>query len=189
MGEGVLAKEKWSTYCGNAYPQHPIYMRTDSSYYIIDILVLGLLLDLGLNWTFNQSSNSQDNVTYFKYFVPKSSVSKDPNGYFDIRRILKSIEKKKFISVALTNEDDEDQKRFSFIRFEARTLKYTNDTNTIVKVFIPDNCKYRAFLTLLYIVNEDQHKRYFEYQNWFYIFGEEPTKAGQTGREIYPIEL
>jgi hypothetical protein len=38
-------------------------------------------------------------------------------------------------------------------------------------------------------MNEDQHKRYFEYQNWFYIFGEAPFKEIKTEKEIPAIEL
>ena len=83
----------------------------------------------------------------------------------------------------------EDEKRLDFIRTEGRRFKYTNDTNVIIKVFIPDSSKYGIFLNLLYIMNEDQHKRYFEYQNWFYIFGEAPFKEIKTEKEIPAIEL
>jgi hypothetical protein len=165
-------------------------MRIHAVYFFVDLLILGLLVYLGYKLKFSQSSNTENEFVYFKYHVPKSTVSNDPYGYlFEARRILKSIRHKKFISVALTADLIEDGKRLSFIRSEARRLKYTNDTNMIVKVFIPDSCKYGTFLSLLYIMNEDQHKRYFEYQNWFYIFGEAPFKEVKAVKEIPAIEL
>jgi hypothetical protein len=165
-------------------------MRVHCIHFFVDLLLLGLLAYLGCKLKFNQSSNTANEFVYFKYYVPKSTVSNDPYGYlFEAPRILKSIRHKKFISVALTTDLIEDEKRLGFICSEARHLKYTNDTNVIIKVFIPDSSKYGTFLNLLYIMNEDQHQRYFEYQNWFYIFGETPFKEIKTEKEIPAIEL
>jgi hypothetical protein len=165
-------------------------MRIHAVHFFVDLLFLGLLIDLGCKLKLNQSSSTENEFVYFKYYVPKSIVSNDPYGYFfEAPRILKSIRHKKFISVALTADQIEDEKRLSFIRSEARRLNYTNDTNVIIKVFIPDSSKYGTFLNLLYIMNEDQHKRYFEYQNRFYIFGEAPFKEVKTVKEIPTIEL
>jgi hypothetical protein len=38
-------------------------------------------------------------------------------------------------------------------------------------------------------MNADQHKRYFEYQNWFYIFGESPFKEIEKAQEVHYLTL
>ena len=168
---------------------HLIFMRVNSAHLVIDFLLLGILIYLGPNLKFKQSSDTA-NFFVFKYFVPRLNVSNDHYGYlFEAPRILESIKHKKFISVALTAEKNEDEKRLNFVQLEARRLKYTNDTNSVIKVFIPDSCKYGTFLELLYMMNEDQHKRYFEYQNWFYIFGEPPDKQSNKSQEVSHIQL
>jgi hypothetical protein len=103
--------------------------------------------------------------------------------------MLKVISDKKSISVDLTTDSTENQKRLDFIQFEARRLKYTKDRNEVIKVFIPDSSKYGTFLKLLYIMNEDQQKHYFEYQNWFYIFGEITFKTPEDKIKVRSIEL
>jgi hypothetical protein len=169
---------------------HLIFMRVNSIRLVIDFLLLGMLIYLGPNLKVKQSSNTANLFVYFKYFVPRSNVSNDHYGYlFEAPRILKSIKHKKFISVALTAEENEDEKRLNFVQLEARRLKYTNDTNSVIKVFIPDSCKYGTFLELLYMMNEDQHKRYFEYQNWFYIFGEPAVSQSMKSQEVRYMQL
>jgi hypothetical protein len=165
-------------------------MRYYFSFYFIDLLLIALFVYLCVELKFKHSADVVKEFTYFNYTVPKNA---DPNidhvNRFEVPTILKAISKKKFISVELTTDSTENQKRLDFIQFEARRLKYTKDTNQVIKVFIPDSTRYGTFLNLLYIMNEDQHKRYFEYQNWFYIFGEASFEQIKTVKEIPAIEL
>jgi hypothetical protein len=158
--------------------------------YFIDLLFIALLVYLFFELKFRCSVDVAKEFAYFNYVVPKNvDLNNDHIYNFEVPTILKTISKKNFISVDLTTDPMENRKRFDFIQFEARRLKYTNDTNQVIKVFIPDSSKYSTFLRLLYIMNEDQHKRYFEYQNWFYIFAEDPFKKVKTVSEIPAIEL
>ena len=169
---------------------HFIFMRVRFVFYFVDSLLLVLLVYVCFKLKFKPPTVIDRELTYFKYIVPKDADPNNPSEYrFEAPTILKTISKKKFISVDLTTDSIENQKRLDFIRFEARRLKYTNDTNQIIKVFIPYSSKYGTFLSLLYIMNEDQHKRYFEYQNWFYIFGEAPFKEIEKTQETHYMIL
>ena len=81
-------------------------------------------------------------------------------------------QKKKFITIYLTGDMKEDEKRFDLIRYESRRIKYTCDTNTIVKVHFTDENTYGQFVELVNMMGEDQHKRYMNYQDDFYILGD-----------------
>lgn len=189
MGEGVLGEEK-ILIVESLIIEHHIFMSPRSVFYfVIYFFVLVLLAYVCFGLKFKHSEISDKEIICFKYYVPKDADPYNPHDYrFEVPTILNSISKKKFMSVNLTTDPIENQKRLDFIQFEARKLKYTNDTTQIIKVFIPDSSKYGTFLSLLYIMNEDQHKRYFEYKNWFYIFGEAPEKKDSV-KEITPIYM
>lgn len=76
---------------------------------------------------------------------------------------------KKFIPIYLTGDKLEDNKRFDLITFESRKLMYTHDTNNIVKVHFNDENTYGQFIRLINMMVEDHHKRYFYYNDDFYI--------------------
>lgn len=80
--------------------------------------------------------------------------------------------KKKFITIDLTGEIKEDEKRIDFIRMEARRLKYTYDTTHILKVHFTEENTYGQFVQLVSIMQKDLHKRYMLYKDDFYILGE-----------------
>lgn len=161
-----------------------------TNYFIVYFFLLALLAYVCLELKFRHSEVSDKELVSFKYYVPKDADPNNPHAYrFEAPTILNSIAKKKFISINLTTDPIENQKRLDFIRLEARRLKYTNNTTEIIKVFIPDSSKYGTFLSLLHIMNEDQHKRYFEYKNRFYIFGEAPFKEIEKTQEVHYMAL
>lgn len=85
----------------------------------------------------------------------------------------KSTEKE-FITVRLTGDISEDNRRLDFVRTEARRLAYTCDTTHILKVhFISENT-YGQFIQLASMLHADRHKRYTFYNDDFYILGEPP---------------
>jgi hypothetical protein len=167
-------------------------MRKYHILYFLDFLMILSFVYLVLQLKFGGRADTESQLVYFKYVVPKTTVSNNSYGNaFEAPRILKTISHKKLITVVLNDHPSEIIKRLDFIRLEARRLKYTNDTNTVIKVFIPDSSKYGTFLSLLQMVNEDGHKRYFEYQNFFYIFGEAPetSKRIESLDDVKPIYL
>jgi hypothetical protein len=170
--------------------EHLIGMQINWLVYLIDLAATALLGYCIFQIEVTSSINTKDFVFYIRYYAPKDKKHKVPRIYvFEPTSILEANKDKKFIPVILTTDVNENQKKLDFIRFEAKRLKYTNDTNQILKVFIPDCSKYGTFLSLLLMMNEDQHKKYFEYQNWFYIFGEASFKEVKTVKEIPAIEL
>lgn len=157
--------------------------------YLIDFAAIALLGYCVFQIKVTSSIDTDNPIFYVKYYAPKDGKHRDPHIYaFEPTSILKANKDKRFISVILTTDFEENQKKLDFIRFEARRLKYTNDTSQVLKVFIPDSSKYGTFLSLLLMMNEDKHKRYFEYQNWFYIFGEVLEKKDSV-KEVAPIYM
>ena len=78
---------------------------------------------------------------------------------------LSDGEKKKKVCWHLPNRDEvEDKKRFEVVQYEARKIKYTCDTNTIIKVHFNSNNKYGQFVRLVNMIREAQHKRYMYYE-------------------------
>lgn len=185
MGEEVIL------IYGNQIVVHLIFMRICDVFYFVDLFIVVLLVYLCFKMKSNHGTVIDNKLTYFGYVVPKDADPNNPSLYrFEVPTILNTISNKKFISVALTTEPIENQKKLDLIRFEARRMKYTKDTNQVIRVFIPDSSKYGTFLRLLYIMNEDQQKYYFEYRNWFYILGEISFKRPEEKiKEVTPIAL
>ena len=75
--------------------------------------------------------------------------------------------RKKFVGIYLTGDEVEDKKRFEVVQYEARKIRYTCDTNTIIKVHFNSNNKYGQFVGLVNMLREDQHKRNMYYQMIF----------------------
>ena len=78
-------------------------------------------------------------------------------------------EQKKFMTICLTGDEEEDKKRFEVVQYEGRKIKYTCDTNAIVKVHFNSNNTYGQLVGLINMMIGDHHKRYMYYQDDFYI--------------------
>jgi hypothetical protein len=64
-----------------------------------------------------------------------------------------------------------DDKILDFIKLKAKELKYTSDSTHVLRIALPENLLYKSFIQLLKIMREDQQRRHFESQDYFYIFG------------------
>jgi biopolymer transport protein ExbD len=109
--------------------------------------------------------------------VPKDEKSQSP---FSSYYILDLIKAKKKIHVELDDDRLTNQKKISFIQYEARKLKYTKDTNSVVNISITDEVLYSEIMQLMNICIEDGHKRYVLLKKKFVIFGEYPSIKNTT---------
>jgi hypothetical protein len=99
------------------------------------------------------------------------------NGFrkYSTQALLEEIKHKKIIRVELTGVAEEDEKRFQFIRQEARRLQYTYDTTSVLHVHFRKESTYGQFVYLTDMMTEDHHKRFGITNDDFYIFGEDPS--------------
>jgi hypothetical protein len=84
---------------------------------------------------------------------------------------LSYISSKNRIKLELNGDGELNAKKLELIKYEARKLKFTKDTNTVIDVTLTTETKYKEFIKLLYICNEDKHKRFVLVENRFVIFG------------------
>ncbi len=105
-----------------------------------------------------------------RLFLPKDLG----HQMYSMEAVMEEISRKKIILVELKGNFEEDKKRFEFIRQEARRLKYTYDTTSVLHVHFPKESTYGQFVYLNDMMQEDKHKRYLVTDNEFYIFGENP---------------
>ena len=108
--------------------------------------------------------------TALRLFLPKDLG----HQMYSMEAVMEEISRKKIILVELKGNFEEDKKRFEFIRQEARRLKYTYDTTSVLHVHFPKESTYGQFVYLNDMMQEDKHKRYLVTDNEFYIFGENP---------------
>ena len=113
--------------------------------------------------------------------VKESNMPTFSGQYF-----MKQIKRRKLIPFYLDESHEVNKNKFSFIQREALRLKYTCDTNYVIAVHLSDSLNYGEFVYLLNMMVIGNHKRYAEWKNIFYIFGEEPP---DPENEIEPIYL
>jgi hypothetical protein len=101
--------------------------------------------------------------------------------------MMREVRKKHRIQYYLDSNHELNNLKFDFIRWEALHLKYTNDTNSVVVIHLGEGLTYREFAKLLDMMVIDDHGRYFEWKNVFYILGKEPP--GPKRDEIKSIYL
>lgn len=134
---------------------------------------------------FNPTTPTQRKETVIKHYLPSDNSKDFFSGY---TLLEKGIKGKKLIQLELTDEITEDNKKVDFIQSEARRLKFTHDTTTVIKIYLSDEITYGRFVELINIMLKDNHKRYALWKNYFYIFGEpisqQSSPAGQHYRSI-----
>jgi biopolymer transport protein ExbD len=121
-----------------------------------------------------------------KIFVPKDE---DSLSLFSSHYILNLIKNKKQVQTELDDDKLTNQKKLSIIQYQARKLKYSKDTNSVINISITKKVSYSEVLQLLNICFEDGHKRFALLKNRFVIFGEYPSPKGDTTNIIKPIYL
>ena len=125
------------------------------------------------------------NETVIKHYLPSEDHNNMYSGYQLIDQMFK---KKKVIHIDLTGNINEDDKKVAFIQFEARRLKYTHDTTSVIEIHLTDEITYGRFVELINIMLKDEHKRYALWKNSFYIFGEPPLQV-ILPETIHPIYM
>ena len=103
--------------------------------------------------------------------------------------VLNLIKNKKQIQAELDDDKLTNQKKLSFIQYEARKLKYSKDTNSVINISLTNEVSYSEVLQLFNICFEDGHKRFALLKNRFIIFGEYPSPKPDTTNIIKPIYL
>ena len=104
-----------------------------------------------------------------KYNIPDDQ----PNGVFNGKKAASEIKRKfQLINYQFTENKYENQKILETIKAEARRLKYTKNKTHVIRIHFHENMEYGQFLQILLLMKEDGHKRYFEWDNYFYILGE-----------------
>lgn len=122
------------------------------------------------------SQQSLKNKTVLRLFLLRRHKPDDDSSFvtFSEKFILNQVRQKKVIKIDLSGDAEQDSKRFEFIRHEARRLKYTYDTTTVIQVHFNKENTYGQFVYLVNMMVEDQHKRYAFINDDFYIYGEPP---------------
>jgi biopolymer transport protein ExbD len=99
------------------------------------------------------------------------------------------IKTKKKIKVEIDGERLINQKKIELIRYEARKLKYTGDTTTVMDITFTKEANYGEVLQLLNICYEDHHKKFAFLGNRLIIFGEYPSLPKNKPKELLLVNL
>lgn len=139
---------------------------------VTSTVTLGLLLLLITN-SVNKLVKGNPIPVIIKYNIPSDDEPADRyNQYFSGPANVKKFKKNfKFITYSFTGDSSEDDKIFESFKAEARRIKYTNDTTHLVRIYLHENISYGQFLKILLLMREDGHKRYMEWDNYFYVVG------------------
>lgn len=133
----------------------------------------------------------KDEIKPKEYTMLDLNVPSDQKGIympFSSYWIEKEIKRKKQIRITLDNDRRTNQKKIEFIKYEARKLKYTHDTMTVINVTLTNEITYGEFIQLLDLCHADQHKRFVPLKSSFIIFGEPwPKKAAEATNNSYCI--
>jgi biopolymer transport protein ExbD len=139
------------------------------------ISLIGLLIFL--KWSIQKFQPRQ--YSYLSLNVP--SENRDMSNYrFSSYWIEKQLKKKKQIQLTLDDDEKTNQKKFELIKYEARKLKYTQDTSTVLRIKFTNDITYGTIVRLIDLCYTDGHKRFVLLKNSFVIFGEFPPVNTKT---------
>jgi hypothetical protein len=106
------------------------------------------------------------------------------NNLFSTGVILRQILYKKQIKIELNGDQETNQKKMELIRYEARKLKYTKDTMTVLNISLTNEIIYGDIVKLLDLCYADKHKRFVLLKKSFIIFGEYSERRKDTTKQI-----
>jgi len=108
------------------------------------------------------------------YSVPRDvhSIKGDNSYLFSGERLMHSIEKKKIFSFSLDSNYEMNNVNFFMIRIIGLYLKKAHDTCCVIKVHLGSNMTYGEFIKLINYMTIDDHGRYAEWKDDFYILPE-----------------
>jgi len=129
-----------------------------------------------LPYAYNKSTPKPP-VRAIPFFALQFPVANNDHPYiFTTRWILKDVENKKKIKFFLNDDRADNQKKIELIRWEARRLKYTLDSSSVIFIEYTDDLLYGELFKILDNCNADKIRRYATWSNYFVIFGETPPK-------------
>lgn len=109
--------------------------------------------------------------TVHSFMLPNE---KKYGNVFSVWEALKEFKRREQVVYVLKG-NEEDDKKLAVIRQHALQIKYSCDTNTVIKVHLRSSTTYGEFIRLLDIMRADSHKRYLLYQDDFYIVPPKPN--------------
>jgi biopolymer transport protein ExbD len=133
------------------------------------ISLIGLFIFF--NWSM-QKFNPQPQ-TYLTINVPRENSDKSDYRY-SIDGIEKQLKKKKQIQLTLDADEKTNERKFELIKYEARKLKYTQDTSTVLRIRFTNDITYGTLVRLINLCYAEGHKRFVLLKNSFVIYGEYP---------------
>lgn len=139
--------------------------------------IMGLISLIGLFISFKLSIHNIQSKQYSYISINVPNETRDKSHYlFSSYWIEKQIENKNQIQLTLDADEKNNQKKLELIKYEARKLKYTQDTSTVLRIKFTKDTIYGTLVQLIDLCYTDQHKRFVLLKNSFVIFGEYPTK-------------
>lgn len=138
-------------------------------------------------FSFQKRFTSKKHEGYLSFYVPNDDSS---NPYrFSTNAIMRTISKKKQIRIVLNEDRKTNQKKIDFIRYEARRLKYTQDTTAVIVITLTNETSYAELVQLIDMCHEDKHRQFTLAKRLFIIFGEYPPKPENTTKQLHLISL
>jgi hypothetical protein len=142
-------------------------------YYITGMISL-LALVVFLKW----NANTFEYQTYDSYPFAVPDDREESRSYaISCYQIEKGISKKKQIAIILDENEADNRKKFDLIKYEARKLKYTHDTSTVLRIRFTEKMNYGELIQLIRLCYEDGHKRFVLLNKSFVIWGERPARS------------
>lgn len=119
------------------------------------------------------------------------AVPNDKPDYFIFSSayIMSRVKSKKQVQVELNEDKYTNQKKLNFIRYEARKIKYTKDTTSVINIAITNEVTYSEILQIIDMCYEDDHKMFTLLKKRFIIFGEYPPILKDTIKRIPALDL
>jgi hypothetical protein len=127
---------------------------------------------------------AQPRETMIQLVVPKEEPEHKEIISINVDYILKEIKRRRKINFLLNEAEETNRKKLELIQLEARKLKYTFDTSTVILIRFSENFSYGEFVKLLNLCLFDSIQRYVTLDNCFAIFGEYPPRKIVTDSAV-----
>jgi biopolymer transport protein ExbD len=108
----------------------------------------------------------EKNKSFIKYIIP----SDDKNAMFSGQKITDAIIKHFLLQTfTLTGNEKKDEKVLS--EFNSAVIRNSNRKKpiNIIRLNLGNNVTYGRFISILNLMKKEDYKRYFEWENYFYV--------------------
>ena len=131
-----------------------------------------------LKWVFDTFDLFEPKLSrIYQFNVPRDG--KNAAYGFSIYQIEQYLRSKKQIEFILDEDEITNDKKFEIIKYEARKLKYTHDTSTVLRIRFTDDTNYGEFIRLVGLCYSDGHKKFILLNKSFVILGESNSRSGR----------